>query len=414
MTKWIFDKLTHGQELDDDRDFATVPSIDRDDLGIGRSLTGFIHLVDAILAAPPNPFIAAGRNADTDAASKVFWTYTAEGEFHLRAASGFLTTDSGNGGFTLDVERDGSWRLTFDGSDKVIGHEAGEAQIPPPPPSAGLIPITIAGSGPAFYDSTTDHINPTGPKLIDGGLGRDTFQGGIGDYMIGGDAGLLASRAPGTGNCAIYTKSAGSVLVDLQNGFGYGGNAEGNVYADMNQVRGSLLTNILIGNTTGSDLKSGGNNSVLISTGGNGFELRPDGRGNVLISTAGGDRLAFEPGKGWALGDDNIMLGFDPSTGDSIDIHLLTVHGARLSIAGGTAITTSNFHDLTATGYNPATGAGNISAYVRFDDVANDGTHVFFDPRGHVQAGGGYDLADLKFAHGLSVEALYAAGRITA
>ena len=107
------------------------------------------------------------------------------------------------------------------------------------------------------------------------------------------------------------------VLVDMQNGNGYGGTAEGDVYVNMNQVRGSLYSNVLIGSSNGTDLKSGGDNSVLISTGGNGYELRPDGSGNVMVSTVGADRVNFDPTHGWLLGDaNNIVLGFNPDHGD--------------------------------------------------------------------------------------------------
>ena len=98
----------------------------------------------------------------------------------------------------------------------------------------------------------------------------------------------------------------------MQNGSGYGGNAEGNSYVNINQVRGSLNSNVLIGNASGTDLKSGGANSILISTGGKGYELRPDGGDTTLVSTVGADRVLFDPSHGWALGDTTTLVGFNP------------------------------------------------------------------------------------------------------
>jgi hypothetical protein len=229
----------------------------------------------------------------------------------VEATAGFLTTGTGNGGFSLDVETDGSWKLTFDGSKTKLKHEADEdddrkpAKVPAPP--AGNEQVTLTSTGATSYDASRGHVT------VNGGLGWDTIQGGVGDYMIGG-SGTLGGGQGGQGNCAIYTKSPGPILVDMEHGRGYGGNAEGNVLVNMNQTRGSLFSDVLIGSSSGTDLKSGGDNSLLISTGGDGFELRPDGRGNVLVSTAGNDWVLFDPTHGWVLGDDNIMLGFDGST----------------------------------------------------------------------------------------------------
>ena len=237
--------------------------------------------------------------------------------------------------------------------------------------------------------------------MINGGLGWDTFQGGAGDYMIGG-SGTAGGGLAGKGNCAIYTASPGSVLVDMQNSHGYGGNAEGNTYVNMNQVRGSLNSNVMIGGTTGTDLKTGGSGTIAISTGGTGFELRPDGAHNLLVSTAGGDRLAFDPTKGWALGDDNIMVGFDLKHGCTIDLTLLT-NGKPIASRSGPAIA-STFHAASST--------GNIADYVRIDDKS-DGSHVYFSPIGDVRAAG-IELVDLKFTHGLDVASMFAKHQIMA
>ena len=398
---------TEGGHDTDADDGATPPGIDADTLGLGGSLNRFIKHVDAILARPSNNHVTAGRDGATDAGSKLFWTYDRHEGLDVRAAAGLLTTATGDGGFRLHVDTDGSWSLRFDGTHTVIGHEAGDPKTPPPPPVAGLpvvdvVPVTLLGqppsdgSGAAFYDGASKKTGSGAvAELIRGNAaGWDTFQGGVGDYMIGG-AGTAGGGLPGKGNCAVYTASRGSILVDMQNGHGYGGNAEGNTYDNMNQVRGSFHTNVLIGDSNGTDLKSGGDNSLLVSTGGQGFEMRPDGRGNVLVSTAGGDRVTFDASHDWQLGDDNIMLGFDPAHGCSIDLTALDTAKTLAVLGGGTVV--------------PAWQAGSsqITDFVRFADVAKDGTHVFYDPLGHAQGGGGYDLIDLKFTHGLDVRTLY-------
>jgi hypothetical protein len=287
---------------------------------------------------------------------------------------------------------DGSWVLKFDGSNKVIS-SADNTPVPPPP--AGNAVVNVPGTGPASVNAGAGHLT------VNGGAGYDTISGGVGDYMIGG-SGTLGGGLAGKGNCAVYTSSTGSILVDMQNGFGYGGAADGDVYVNMNQVRGTFQSNVLIGNSNGTDLKSGGNNSVLISTGGNGFELRPDGSGNVLVSTVGADRLVFDPAHGWMLGDDNIELGFNTAHGDAIDLSVLLGGGAIKLVGGGTVA--SNFFSTSAAGYNPKTGMGNINDYINIKDES-DGSHVMFSATGNVKTAG-TELVDLKFVHGLNAQTM--------
>lgn len=371
--------------------------IGHDHLGLDMRLDAFIRVVDAIIDHPHPRVITAGYNGDTSADSDLFWTYTPMAGLHVEARAGFLTTETGNGGFSLDVSRDGSWTLKFSGSRTVINHRAGhETTSEPPPPPAGNETVLLP-DGASFYDASRGQVT------TDGGTGWDTVQGGVGDYIIGG-SGTLGGGQDGQGNCALYSASPGSVLVDAEHGRGYGANAEGNILVNVNQVRGSLFSNVLIGAHTGTDLKSGGDDTLMISTGGHGFEMRPDGGGNVLVSTVGDDWVLFDPTHGWQLGDDNIMLGFDGSAGhDFMDLRMLTVSGGVLG---------SNFHEASAVGYDSSTGHGDISSYVRIVDQA-DGSHVLFDPMGNVQ-GGGTEILNLKFVHGVDTQTLFDNGAILA
>ncbi len=352
----------------------------------------FIALVDAVIAAPPNPIITAGQNGATGATSQVYWTYTPGVGLLLEAAPGFLTTQTGNGGFDLFVGANGQWTLSFDGSRTVISSKDASSISPPP---ATNTDVTLP-AGASTYNASAGDIT------VNGGTGWDTISGGVGDYMIGG-SGTLGGGLAGDGNCAIYTDSSTPVLVDMQNGHGYGGTADGDTYVNMNQVRGSFNTNVLIGSSSGTDLKSGGNDSILISTGGSGFELRPDGTGNILVSTVGADRINFDPTHGWELGDDNILLGFNTQHGDYLDLTLL-LNGTTIPELGGGSVV-SNFFSTSAAGYNPAAGHGNINDYVAFIDES-DGTHVMFSATGQVKTAG-TEILDMKLVHGLSVQTLF-------
>ena len=393
---------------DDDR-----AGINADNLGWSSSTPSFITLVDAIIAAPPSHELTAGRNGATDATSNIYWAYSRDDGLTLVAKSGFMTTAAGDGGFSLNVRPDGEWQLTFDGIRKSIGSEHfGTSPAVPPPPGNTLVNLDTYNRvtlGKLSADVATSFNASAGHMTVQGGTGWDTISGGVGDYMIGGSGTLGGGLAGGGGaaahgNCAVYSSSSASILVDMQNGFGYGGNAEGNVYVNMNQVRGSIGSNVLIGNSDGTDLKSGGNNSVLISTGGSGFEMRPDGYGNVLVSTVGADRVVFDSSHGWLLGDQNIMLGFNATRGDTLDLRLL-LNGSTIKELGG-ATAASNFLTSSAVGYDMSTGMGNIAKYLSIVDRA-DGDHVMFSATGNV-ASAGTDILTLSMVHGLTTQSLEA------
>lgn len=389
-------RKSNGQfDFDDEQGTC---GIGPDQLGAHMPFNAFVRLVDALIDHPTARPIAAGRDGATSASSDIFWTYTPRAGLHVETRTGYLATATGDGGFSLDVETDGSWRLAFHGSDKVLRYDADGNNLPapvPPPPADNE--YVLLGPGASSYNAARGHVT------VDGGLGWETIQGGVGDYMIGG-SGTLGGGQAGRGNCALYSASPDSVLVDMEHGRGYGGNAEGNVLVNINQVRGSLFSNVLIGAHTGSDLKSGGDNSLLISTGGDGFEMRPDGSGNVLVSTAGDDWVVFDPTKGWSLGDQNVMLGFDGSAGgDFLDLRMLT---------SATGVLGSNFHTTSAVGYDATAGHGDIAAYVRVIDAA-DGSHVMFSANGSVDTAG-TEIMSLKFVHGLDARTMFDQGAIRA
>jgi len=115
MDKHRSDNHRHGKgPRSDDDDDGVCNGIDHDKLGLRTSLDRFIRLVDAVLVHPTHGLVAGGRDGATDSASDLFWLYGANGELHVRAEAGYLTTQTGNGGFSLDVRRDGSWSLSFD------------------------------------------------------------------------------------------------------------------------------------------------------------------------------------------------------------------------------------------------------------------------------------------------------------
>ncbi len=329
----------------------------------------------------PSPPLEVQHTA-SGAMDGISWSYSVAGGLHLDVAPGHLVTAEGNGGFSLDVRTDGAWELRFDGSGDKIGYgfDAGWMDHGPSAPLNQLPGAPPAGNVDVSFNTPQTFNASAGDENVFGSPGRDIIVGGPNDYMDGG-GGL---------NCALYNGPE-PVLVDLQHGHGYGGNAEGNSYVNMEQARLAGNGSVVIGNSEGSDLKSGGDNSVLISTGGTGpnavgvtDELRPDGNNCLLVSTVGADRVVFDPSHGWQLGDTETMLGFNTAHGDWLD--------------------------LTAAQHNWVAGQSDIANYVKLVDET-DGTHVLFNPDGQV-ATAGVELVDLKLEHGLDLHQLYASHNI--
>lgn len=355
-------------------------------------LKAFPTFVNTLVQHPiPWLPVAVGENSTSGSTSTIFWEYNRFTGMHLEAKPGYLTTSTGDGGFALDVGIDGSWVLHFSGSHQTIGYDAetySGSGAALPNPLAGNTTAFAPLNGGTFLDATVGHITSDGRgSPANPVVGLDTVQGGVGDYMIGGTGAHLETPLGNAGNCAIYTLSATPVLADMQNGNGYGGNAEANSYVNIDQVRGSLNSNVLIGSANGTDLKSGGANSILISTGGKGYELRPDGSNTTLVSTVGADRVLFDPNHGWALGDTATLIGFNPLHGVLIDLSLI---GSTFHTAGST---------------------GNLNDYVKLSDDAS-GEKVSFSATGNV-ASAGVDVLNIALVHGYTAQSLYDSHNLT-
>lgn len=140
-----------------------------------------------------------------------------------------------------------------------------------------------------------------------GGRGNDDLIGGAGaDYLDGGDGTDLAS----------YIGSPDGVAVNLQEGSGSWGDAQGDTLVNIENVEGSSFDDSIVGNAA--------NNTLFGATGGDTLEGR-DGRdvlygddGNdLLIGGIGDDDLHGGPGHDWLEGDAGADRFIFESTQDS-------------------------------------------------------------------------------------------------
>lgn len=134
-----------------------------------------------------------------------------------------------------------------------------------------------------------------GNDRLYGGDGNDTLMGGDADDRIYGDAGADIIDGGTDWDEVNYTKNTTAVTIDLAAGTGSGGDAEGDTYISIEQVRATRYNDVLIAPGTGSKLFGYGGDDILI--GGDGVDVLHGGDGNdTLTGGDSNDRLFGDAG----------------------------------------------------------------------------------------------------------------------
>lgn len=129
------------------------------------------------------------------------------------------------------------------------------------------------------YGGNDDLYGLGGNDTLDGGTGNDVLYGGAGaDRLIGGS---------GT-DWASYASASGAVNVDLAHK-GSGGEAFGDTYSGIENVRGGRSNDFITGNTSSNTIDGGNGSDVL--NGGGGTDHLNGGSGNdyFTMNTVGRD-----------------------------------------------------------------------------------------------------------------------------
>ena len=130
-------------------------------------------------------------------------------------------------------------------------------------------------SGSDFADSLTGN---TADNLLQGGAGNDTLVGGSGaDSLVGGD-GI---------DTVDYTTSSIGVSASLATNTGVGGDAEGDTYLGVENLRGTGYQDVLTGDGANNLLFGGGGNDSL--TGGAGADTISGGGGSDTVDYSASD-----------------------------------------------------------------------------------------------------------------------------
>ena len=121
-----------------------------------------------------------------------------------------------------------------------------------------------------------------GADQLFGNAGKDELRGEDGDDVLEGGAGADRLLGGAGVDTVSYARSDRGVTVDLGEGTGEGGHAEGDVIVDVENVLGSGYGDVLGGDAGANRLSGGGGNDRLSGRGGD----------DVLEGGAGADRLS--------------------------------------------------------------------------------------------------------------------------
>ena len=234
-----------------------------------------------------------------------------------------------------DVLEGGAGADTLDGGD---GQDVADYRAS----TAGVTVDLTAGTGAygeAEGDTLTDIEGVLGSNqadvltgnasdnLLSGNRGDDTLTGRAGDDTLAGGAGAdLLDGGSGT-DLADYSDSSFGVRVDLVAGRGSGGDASGDRLNGIENVTGSRVNDVLLGDGFANALDGGDGDDRLVGAGGDDSlvggkgndRLEGDDGNDVLIGGDGDDRLLGGGQRDMLFGDAGDDELFGGSGGDRLD-----------------------------------------------------------------------------------------------
>ena len=168
-----------------------------------------------------------------------------------------------------------------------------------------------------------------GDNILQGLPGNDQLQGkGGNDWLNGGDGADKLDGGEGI-DWVLYSFSETGVNIDLHNGTAEGGNAEGDVIVNVENIRGSNYADLLIGDNGVDELRGRDGDDNIQGNGGD-DRLFGEAGADRLNGGEGADRLYGNEGDDIFIfnvrhGDDRI---FDFTNGeDQIDLSAFSLSG---------------------------------------------------------------------------------------
>ncbi|MGH6959785.1 MAG: calcium-binding protein, partial [Dongiaceae bacterium] len=209
--------------------------------------------------------------------------------------------------------------------------------------------------GSSFDDSLTAD---GGNNLLIGGLGADSLNGGLGIDTVD------------------YSGSGDGIVVDLESGFGSGGDAQGDTLAGIENLVGTADDDALFGNSSANRLDGGGGDDLL--AGGSGADTLLGGAGHDLLDGgAGADSL-----DGGALRDD--VTYFDSNAAVTVNLSLATPQVSGGDASGDILI---SIEDVEGSKFYDRLTGTDIKNYIEGGDGADT-----------LDGAGGFDFALYNFS----------------
>lgn len=158
-----------------------------------------------------------------------------------------------------------------------------------------------------------------GNDVLYGREGSDSLAGGTGNDIIeGGSSAMSGDIIDGGANIdtASYANAPAGVIANLIAPAGNTGEADDDIYVDIENLAGSRFADVLTGNTSINQLSGGGGNDTL--NGGAGVDTLAGGAGrDTLAGGVGVDRFVFNTGLSASTNVDRIT---DMTTADLIQL----------------------------------------------------------------------------------------------
>lgn len=239
-------------------------------------------------------------------------------------------------------------------------------------------------------------------NVLNGGAGNDKLIAGSGSDIFDGGDGI---------DVVSYERAAAGVVADLAAG-GAVGDARGDTYAKVENLRGSSFNDTLYGNAGNNHVAGAGGNDVI--TGGGGADTLDGGAGDDTYFLDGGDTVIEAAGGG----HDTIMTSANFNLNDAPAVeNVVATGGAALTFVGNdlsNTLTGNTGADRLEGGGGDDVLNGSVGADAMLGGLGNDTYYVdnVGDQVVETSAGAGRDriLTEVSYSLGSFVDDLFGVG----
>jgi Ca2+-binding RTX toxin-like protein len=176
-------------------------------------------------------------------------------------------------------------------------------------------------------------IGNGGHDFMLGGAGDDTLYGGTGRDVMRGNAGADYIDGGSEEDWIQFNDATGNIQLDLEQGIGQFGDAAGDTYVSIENVRGTNFNDVITGSSGRNQILAEDGNDIVYTTGGNDVVWGGGGDDTLVGSSAGetyyggtgADQIRGGGGNDWARYND---------AAEGVEVSLLATAGTAGEAAG--------------------------------------------------------------------------------